>query len=94
MKIKTQKELFKYVWETREHVSEISGKPLYAEGHYQWHWQFAHVLSKGAYPKYKFNPDNIMLMLPDEHEHQEQYDAYMQKKDQLKLKYNDSKNRY
>ena len=87
MEIKTVKQLFQHVWNTRPHVSEISGEPLHDEGHWQWHWQFAHVLGKGNYPRYKLNPDNIMLMLPKEHEQQEQYEKFNERRLQLKAKY-------
>ena len=85
--MKTQQELFRYVWETREHVSEVSGRPLLPEGHCHWHWQFAHVLSKGAYPSYKLKPENIMLMLPEEHAIQERFQAFKDKQIGLKLLY-------
>lgn len=85
--MKTQKELFTYIWETREHVSEVSGKPLLPRSHYQWHWQFAHILSKAAYPTYKLNPDNIMLMLPEEHTIQERFQVFKDKQIDLKLRY-------
>lgn len=68
-------------------MSEVSGKPLLYKGHSLWHWQFAHVLGKGAYPRYKLRAENIMLMLPEEHEKQEQFEAYQEKKDYLKAKY-------
>tara|TARA_R110002020_G_scaffold303189_1_gene518525 strand:- start:297 stop:569 length:273 start_codon:yes stop_codon:yes gene_type:complete len=90
--MKSQKELFKHVWETREHVSEVSGKSLLPRSHYQWHWQFAHILSKGAYPAFKLNPNNIMLMLPEEHEKQEQYDLFNERKEALKRQYYENKN--
>ena len=86
----TQKQMFQQIWNDREHVSEVSGRPLLPQGHPQWHWQFAHVLSKGAFPRYKLNPNNIMLMLPEEHERQEQFDAFQRKKDELKRKYHES----
>jgi len=86
-KHKNLKELFEYVWETRPHVSEISGKQLFYKGHYKWHWQMAHVLSRGAYPSYRLNPDNIMLMLPEEHEKQETFKIFMDKKSKLKREY-------
>ncbi|MCB9073995.1 MAG: hypothetical protein H6552_00460 [Chitinophagales bacterium] len=82
-----QKQLFLKIWETRPHVSEISGKPLLPVGHYQWHWQFAHVLNKGSYPRYKFKEENIMLMLPSEHEKQEQFKKFQDRKLELKSKY-------
>lgn len=89
--MKTQKELFTYIWETREHVSEVSGKQLLPRSHYKWHWQFAHILSKGAYPAFKLNPINIMLMLPKEHDKQEQYDLFNERKEALKLIYYESR---
>jgi hypothetical protein len=87
--VKSQSELFRHVWETRKHVSEVSGEPLLPEGHPQWHWQFAHVLSKGAFPRYRLNPENIMLMLPAEHERQEQFESFNQKKIKLKKQYHE-----
>lgn len=89
--MKSQKELFEYVWKTRGHVSEVSGKPLHPKGHSQWHWQFAHILSKGAYPAFKLNPINIMLMLPEEHQKQEQYDLFNERQAALKLIYYESR---
>lgn len=68
MEFKNQSQLFEYIWDTVEHVSQVSGKPLFEPGHIQWHWQFSHILPKGLYAKYKLNPDNIVLMLPEEHQ--------------------------
>lgn len=79
--------LFREIWEERDHVSEISGKPLLYPGHALWHWQFAHVLSKQAYPRYSYRKENIMLMLPEEHANQETFEAFRQKRDHLKEKY-------
>lgn len=87
MKFKNQKEMFNWIWENREHVSEISGHLLLPKTHFQWHWQFAHILSKGAYPSFKLNPDNIMLMLPSEHEKQESYEIFQERKSELKQQY-------
>jgi len=89
---KNQKEMFLAIWEEREHVSEISGKPLLNINHSKWSWQFLHVLSKGAYPSYKLNPDNILLGTPEEHEAQEQYKVFNDKKEELKRAYYSDKN--
>ena len=67
MEFKNESELFDYIWETRPHFSEISGKKLYEKDHPRWHWQFSHILVKGLYRLYKLNPDNISLVLPNEH---------------------------
>jgi hypothetical protein len=81
-------ELFDYVWETREHISELSGKPLFPKGHSKWHWQMAHLLGK-SYSHYKFNPDNIILALPEEHERQETFPKFIERRDELKRQYYD-----
>ena len=85
--MKSQKELFEFVWATREHVSEVSGKPLLPRHDCRWHWQFAHILSKGQYPSFKLNPDNIMLMLPEEHTIQERFQVFKDRQIDLKLRY-------
>ena len=84
---KNQSEMFNWIWDKRPHVSEISGQPLLPKGHSQWHWQFLHILPKGSYPKYKFNPNNIILALPEEHENQEQYEYFQQRQLELKRQY-------
>ena len=87
MAFKNQKELFEHIWETREHISELSGKPLLPKGHFQFYWQFLHVLSKGAYPSYKLEEKNILLALPEEHEKQEEFAIFIEKRDELKSLY-------
>ena len=82
--------MFEWIWETRPHVSELSGKPLFPKGHFQWAWQFMHVLSKGSHPSMKFDSDNILLGTPDEHSHQERYEVFKSKKIELKRKYADN----
>lgn len=84
---KTLNELFNHIWDNRPHISEISGKPLLPKGNMKWHWQMAHILSRGAYPSFRLNPDNIMLMLPEEHEKQEQYEVFQEKQLELKRQY-------
>ena len=81
------KKMFVEIWEEREHVSQVSGKPLLYPNHSQWHWQFAHILGKQAYPKYRHRKENIMLMLPEEHEKQESFPIFMEKKQGLIEKY-------
>ena len=84
---KNQKELFNYIWETREHRSELSGRPLLPKGSLKWHWQFLHVLPKGSYPAYKLKPENILLGLPEEHERQENFDIFNEKYSELRKQY-------
>lgn len=84
---KSKKELFLYIWETRPHVSEITGEPLLNINHPKWHWQFLHVLAHGHYPSYKFKPENIMLALPEEHDKQEDYPVFIDRQDELRRQY-------
>lgn len=70
MEFKTLTELFNYIWETRPHVSELSGDPLVYPGHPKWHHQMMHVLGKQAFPKFKYKPFNIILGTIDEHDKQ------------------------
>jgi hypothetical protein len=75
-----------YIWENREHISEISGQPLLYPNHPQWIWQFGHVLNR-TYAKWVLNPSNILLMTVDEHANQEQYPAFLEKQDELRREY-------
>jgi len=63
----SQLEMFKEIWNERPHVSQISGKLLVGQDHPNWVGQFEHVLPKGAFPKWKFNKNNIWLMTFEEH---------------------------
>lgn len=87
MIFKTQSKLFDHIWNTRSHVSELTGKPLLPKGHFQWIWQFSHILPKGSYPKWKFEEKNIILCLPEEHAHQERYPIFVHRRDELKREY-------
>lgn len=97
--VKTKKTLlgfFQAVWATREHVSEISGTPL---GKFDV-WNFAHILSKKAYPKFEEKPENICLMTREEHDRYDNrggveelaethigWRRLLKRKDELKRKY-------
>lgn len=56
--------LFQIIWEERPHISEISGQSL---GEFNIRY-FSHILTKGAYPSYRLNPENIKMVTPDEHD--------------------------
>ena len=84
---RNQTEMFEYIWKTRSHISELSGLPLPEKGSFQWHWIFAHCLPKGSYPKWKFEPKNIILCLPDEHARQETFPEFIRRRDELKREY-------
>jgi len=96
MIITNQSELFDYIWSTRPHVSELSGLPLAPQGSDFWFWQFAHIVSKGADSFGKLDPENIVLLLPEEHhlydsgstEDNPDYKFIWEKRELLKQKYN------
>ena len=56
---------FHEIWNERPHNSEITGKTLGSEYNPVF---FSHLLTKGAYPKFRHNKDNILLMTFDEHQ--------------------------
>jgi len=60
-----QPELFKQIWESRPHYSEVSGKFLGDEINVCF---FSHILPKGSYPKFMLKPENIMLKTFAEHQ--------------------------
>lgn len=63
-------EMFMDIWNSRPHRSELSNRPIHLQpGQDLWFNCFAHILSKSMskYYKFKLNPENIMLMLPEEH---------------------------
>ncbi len=56
-------ELYTEIWNEREHVSFISGAPLYEFNRSL----FAHVLAKGKYKALAYDKRNIVLLTPYEH---------------------------
>lgn len=84
-------EFFLEIWDERPHKSEISGDPLLPKGHPKWHFQFLHVLGKQAFPKFKLEKWNIILALPGEHDDQEQYEIFRNRRDELKELYHKTK---
>jgi hypothetical protein len=93
-KVTGELELFKEIWEERKHVSYVSGVEL---GEFNVCF-FAHILSKGAYPRYRLRKDNIILLTFDEHQLLDfashkingdpNWDEVMYLKEKLKKEYN------
>jgi hypothetical protein len=55
----------KDIWDKREHKCFVTSLPLDKfENTVFFKNMFAHVLRKSAYPRYRFNPDNIVLLHP------------------------------
>lgn len=84
---KSQTRLFNSIWERRPHRSELSGLPLLPKGHFQWSWQFLHILPKGSYPRWKFEEKNIILALPDEHERQNEFEEFNKRYEENRREY-------
>lgn len=57
-------EMFKEIWEERQHYSEVSGTYLGEDLDVSF---FAHILPKGSYPKYRLRKENIILLTKKEH---------------------------
>ena len=55
--------LFKTIWATRPHTCSVCNEPLKEFNH----WFFSHILSKGAFPKFRLYEKNIMLKCKDCH---------------------------
>ena len=94
---RSQKELFKDVWQTRKRFCYVCKKFL---GHIPKTFFFAHILSKGAYPRYKFYKKNIVLLCRDCHykydfqggcKEDERFTRLLQRKQNLKEQYNREK---
>src|SRR5690606_6192182 len=62
------KEFFKSIWDSRPHLSEVSGKKLDYDFSPSMYFVFSHVLSKAAYPSYRHDPRNIVLVTLEEHQ--------------------------
>lgn len=66
--ITSQVDLFRKVWESRPHFSEISGEPLERYNGVNLLLNcFAHILPKGRFPLFKYREENIILLTPEEH---------------------------
>jgi hypothetical protein len=57
--------MFRTIWNTRPHVSFLSGEKL---GNDAYPWMFAHVLPKKKYPDFRLRLENIVLLTWEEHD--------------------------
>lgn len=83
LKGRSEIDVFNEIWDERPHVSELSGKPLLPKGHILWFKQFLHVVNKGRFDSVRLDKRNILLGLPDEHDHQDRYDVFEQRKTEI-----------
>jgi hypothetical protein len=87
-----EKKMFLEIWEEREHKCVLCDKFLGWEPNI---FYFSHILTKGAYPKFRLNKDNIMLNCMDCHIVWDNGDAsklknhkeWKEKKEELKSQY-------
>lgn len=56
----TQKQVFEQVWDNQGGICYITGKFIPKEKAKPIN--FMHILSKGAYPKFKYRLDNVLLV--------------------------------
>jgi hypothetical protein len=79
---------FLHIWRRRPHRSEISGTPLGKEPLSTF---FHHILPKSKYPDAAFDPENIILLTPDEHNNVEndmyKYEEVNKRRETLMRKY-------
>ena len=89
--------MFEVIWNTRPHVSFITGQQLGTEAK---SFFFAHVLPKSTYPEYRLFMENIVLLTYDEHQAWDQrsredlisnplWNKMFELELKLKLKYNE-----
>lgn len=65
-KVTGEGNMFVEIWEEREHVSFVTGLILPTPDPRTYY--FSHVLTKGAYPKFRLNKENIVFMTLKEHQ--------------------------
>lgn len=66
-KVTGEGSLFNERYEACKGLSEVSGTKLLPPGHAQFHFQGCHLLPKGAYPKERLNPANVVMTTVEEH---------------------------
>ena len=89
-----EKELFLRIYAERNGTCEVTGQQIKYDVN-----NFAHILSKGAYPKFRLLPENIIHVHPDVHhyydnsdketllKHYPEAEVIYQKKERLKRRY-------
>lgn len=80
---------FMTIWNKRPHKSEVSGTYLGREARTTF---FHHILPRIKFPLAEYDPDNIILLTPDEHADVEsdmfKFDKVNKRREELLKKYN------
>ncbi len=64
--MESQVELFAYCWENKPHRCYVTDQKLDRWINTPFAWSmFAHVLRKSAYPEWRLEPNNIVLLSPN-----------------------------
>ena len=69
-KVTGERELFVGLWAKAGGRSRISGEKLLPPEHPMFHFQFAHLAPKGAYPELRLMEENVWPVTVDEHKYQ------------------------
>ena len=81
-------DFFLSIWRSRPHKSEISGIKIYGECKTIY---MHHILPSRKFPEAKYDPQNLIILLPDEHGNVEndhfRYEEINKRREQLKIKY-------
>lgn len=81
--------MFMNIWKSKPHFSELSGASL---GREPFSTFFHHILPKSKHPEAALDPENIILLTPEEHDNVEidmyRYPEVNSRREQLKIKYN------
>lgn len=88
--------VFEMIWAERPHVCQVTGDPILKFDP----WCFMHVLSKGAFPKFRLLKENILLVTRATHieydngdRSHEMFDEVNKLSEYLKFKYYGNENR-
>lgn len=80
--------MFMNIWKSKLHFSELSGAAL---GREPFSTFFHHILPKSKYPDAALDPENIILITPEEHDNVEidiyRYPEINERRRKLKIKY-------
>jgi hypothetical protein len=60
--------LFKRLYAEQDGLCAVTGLPLLPPAHEDFYKQGSHILPKGAYPRARLWPDNVVMVLQEQHD--------------------------